>query len=143
MIITQFNITPKNVRPDNIPEFMLHQFYASKCITHHMSYVENHQQNGKVERKHQHLLNVGRAILYQFKVPNTYWSFALQFATFIFNRIPTLILHHKSPYQILCDKLPNLDTFKVLDYLCYVSTLQAHRTKLDHKERKSIFIGLN
>lgn len=77
MIITKFNITPKTVRSNNGPEFTLHQFYASKGITNHRCCVENPQQNGRVERKHQHLLNVGRAIIYHSKLPNTYWSFAL------------------------------------------------------------------
>lgn len=60
---------------------------------------------------------------------------------FIINRVPTPILHHKSPYQILHDNLPGMYTFKVFGSLCYAYTLQAHRTKLDHKVRKSIFLG--
>nr|ABD32757.1 Integrase, catalytic region [Medicago truncatula] len=62
MIHTQYNITPKTVRSDNGPEFLLTDFYASKGIIHHRSCVETPQQNARVERKHQHILNVARAL---------------------------------------------------------------------------------
>lgn len=63
------------------------------------------------------------------------------FSTFIINTVPTPIFKHKSPYQILDDKLPDSDSFKIFGSLCYASTLQVHRTKLDPKVRKCIFPG--
>lgn len=105
-----------------------------------MSYVKNSQQNRMGEKKHQNILNVGRTILYKYKLSKTYWSFSLQFATPI-NKVPTPILHHKSPYQIFHNKLPELNTFKVFASLCYASTLQAHGIKMDSKVGKSIFLG--
>jgi hypothetical protein len=94
-----------------------------------------------VERKHQHLLNVGRALLFQSKLPRQYWSYALLHATSIINHVPTPILHNLSPYQKLFDKIPDLTTFKVFGSLCYASTLLAHRTKLDSRARKCVFLG--
>ncbi|GAU31820.1 hypothetical protein TSUD_58210 [Trifolium subterraneum] len=58
LIENQFHKTPKIVRADNGLEFSLPSFYASKGIIHQKSCVETRQQNGRVERKHQHLLNV-------------------------------------------------------------------------------------
>jgi len=52
LVENQFHITPKTIRSDNGPEFLLSSFYASKGITHHRSCVETPQQNGRVERKH-------------------------------------------------------------------------------------------
>ena len=49
MIHTQYNVTPKTVRSDNGPEFLLTDFYASKGILHHRSCVETPQQNARVE----------------------------------------------------------------------------------------------
>lgn len=101
MAITQLHITPKNLRSDNGPEFMLHKLYTSKGITHHMSRVKNPQQNRMGERKHKHLLNLGRTILYKYKLSKTYWSFSLQFATAI-NTVPNLsfITSHLTKYFI-------------------------------------------
>jgi hypothetical protein len=89
------------LRTDNGPEFMLSSFYSSHGIVHQRSCVETPQQNGRVERKHQHILNVGRVLLYQFKLPPSYWSYALQHAVFLINRVPTPILQNQSPYFVL------------------------------------------
>jgi len=65
MIENQYNIVPKTVRSDNGPEFLIPDYYASKGILHQKSCVETPQQNGRVERKHQHSLNVAHALLFQ------------------------------------------------------------------------------
>jgi hypothetical protein len=117
------------------------QFYASKGIIHQTSCVESPEQNGRVERKHQHLLNVGRSLLFQAKIPKMFWSYAVQHATFLINRIPTPALQHKSPYEMLYNELPDLENLKVFGSLTYASTLQAHRTKLEPRSRTCIFLG--
>lgn len=101
MIQNQFHVTPKFVRSDNGPEFMLSDFYASLGILHQKICVETPQQNVRVERKHQHILNVGRALLFQSKLPSTYWSYAILHAVFLINRITTHILQNQSPFQVL------------------------------------------
>ena len=70
LIQNQHNVTPKIIRSDNGPEFLLSDFYASQGIIHQKSCAETPQQNGRVERKHQHILNVARALLFQSKLPN-------------------------------------------------------------------------
>jgi hypothetical protein len=69
MIKTQHNHDVKIIRSDNGPEFLMHEFYSSHGILHQTSCVESPQQNGRVERKHQHVLNVARALLYQSNLP--------------------------------------------------------------------------
>jgi len=141
LVENQFHITPQTIKTDNGAEFLLSSFYASKGITHHRSCVETPQQNGRVERKHQHLLNVGRALLYQSKLPASYWSYALLHAIFIINRVTSPHLHNKSPYHLLHNKIPDVHSFKVFGSLCYSTSLQAHRTKLSTRARKSVFLG--
>jgi hypothetical protein len=141
MIETQFNTCVKTIRTDNGPEFLIPDFYSSKGIVHQTSCVETPQQNGRVERKHQHLLNVGRSLLYQSKLPKQFWSYAVVHAAFIINRVNTLLLASKSPYHLLYNKPPDLSELKVFGSLCYASTLHVHRTKLDPRARKCIFLG--
>lgn len=89
VIGNQHNITPKMIRIDNGPRFMLSQFYASKGIKYKISCIEIPHQNKMVERKHQHFLNVGRELLYEAKLSKYYWSYATMYATFIIKRVPT------------------------------------------------------
>ncbi|KAK2359287.1 hypothetical protein QL285_084673 [Trifolium repens] len=141
MIQTQFNITIKCIRFDNGNEFLLRDFYAETGILHQTSCVGTPQQNGIVERKHQHILGVTRALLFQSNLPKSFWSHAVSHAIHIINRLPTPFLQNKSPYQILHNTLPDFSILKVFGSLCFASTLKAHRLKLDSRSRKCIYLG--
>ena len=69
MILNQFKVSIKVIRSDNGLEFALSSLYASKGILHQLSCVETPQQNTVIERKHQHLLNVARALRFHANLP--------------------------------------------------------------------------
>nr|KYP55041.1 Retrovirus-related Pol polyprotein from transposon TNT 1-94 [Cajanus cajan] len=72
LIKTQFDSVIKVIRSDNGTEFCMNDFYASKGIIHHTSCAYTPEQNGIVERKHGHLLNVARALMLQSNLPKIY-----------------------------------------------------------------------
>ncbi|GAU26487.1 hypothetical protein TSUD_294560 [Trifolium subterraneum] len=138
----QFNSKVKCVRSDNGKEFIsLSKFFISKGIQHQTSCVATPQQNGRVERKHQCILNIARALLLQSHLPSRYWGYATIHALFIMNRVPSSAIKGHIPYVALHNKLPELCHFRVFGSLCYVSTPNMHRSKFDNRARKCAFLG--
>lgn len=137
----QYDMKIKCIRTDNGQEFRLIDFFAKSGIIHQLSCVEDHQQNGTVERKHQHILMVARSLMFHSKIPIKLWGEAVLTAIHVINRMPTKILKNKSPYELLYKKLPSYAHFKVFGYLCFVSTLTRNRKKLDERASKCVFLG--
>ncbi|MCH96367.1 retrovirus-related pol polyprotein from transposon TNT 1-94, partial [Trifolium medium] len=55
--------------------------------------------------------------------------------------IPTPLLKDQSPYFLRFNQQPDLHDLKVFGSLCYASTTQNHRTKLDPRARKAVYLG--
>ena len=107
MIIIQFPKQVKVVRTNNGNEFKfspMKSFYREKGITHQTTCVDMPQQNGRVERKHRHVLNVARALRFQDKLPLSFWSECVLTKIYLINRMPNKLLNGKIPYEVLFQK---------------------------------------
>jgi transposase InsO family protein len=77
MVKNQFGKSVECVRTDNGLEFIasvVKCFYTENGILHQISCVYTPQQNGRVERKHRHILNVARDLRFQAHLPIDFWG---------------------------------------------------------------------
>ena len=121
---TQFHTTIKIVRSDNRIEFLSLQPFFTFCgIEFQRTCVYTPQQNGVVERKHHHILNVPRSLLFQSQVPLNFWGECILTAVYLINRTPSPLLSNKTPFEALYKRPPTFHHLKVFGcMLCNCST---------------------
>lgn len=142
MSLRQFDKLVKTIRTDNGTEFMvLKTYFRSQGIQIQTSCVDTPQQNGRVERKHRHILNVARACLFQARLPVSFWGQSVLTAAHLINRTPTRLLHGKSPYEVLFGSPPNYDALRVFGCLCYVHVKSRSKDKFSTRSRRCLFMG--
>lgn len=69
---THFQGLVKFIRTGNAPELcegILKPFCLNKGIVNQKSCVDTSQQNGVIERKHRHILEISKALFFQAKLP--------------------------------------------------------------------------
>ncbi|KAL4376288.1 hypothetical protein GQ457_02G028470 [Hibiscus cannabinus] len=141
MVKRQFDFDLKIFRSDNAQELKFTDLFARLGVVHQFSCVKTPQQNSVVERKHQHLLAVARALFFQSRVPIRFWGDCVLTATYIINRLPTPILHNKSPYEVLYAQAHSYSNLRTFGCLCFVSTLKANRNKFTERALPGVFLG--
>ncbi|GJS61155.1 ribonuclease H-like domain-containing protein [Tanacetum coccineum] len=117
------------VRSDNGIEIVnqtVNKFCNDKGIVHQTFCTYTPQQNGIAERKHRHLLNVVRSLLFHERIPLKMWTECILTATYLINRLPYSVLIRKSPYDIIYKKPPTLSHLRVFGCLCFATVVNNH-----------------
>ena len=110
----------KIVRSDNGIEFMcLTKYFVEHGILHQTSCVGMPQQNGPVEKKHHHILNVARALRFQAHLPIEFWGECVLTTEYLINRTPFVLFDGKTPYEILYGQAPSYKHIQTFGCLCY------------------------
>lgn len=142
LINRQFGQKIKRVRSDNGTEFKcLNAYFQKNGIIFETSCVGTPQQNGRVERKHKHILNVARALRFQGHLPLKFWGECVMAACYLINRTPSSVLNYKTPYECLFGKAPSLTEIRVFGCLAYAHNLQHKGNKFTSRTRKCVFLG--
>lgn len=132
----------KIVRSDNGAEFIgLRTFFAEQGVIHQTSCVDTPQQNERVERKHRHILNVARILLFQAKLPVKFRGESVLTATYLINRTPSSVLQNKTPYELIYGSAPSYDNLCTFGALCYARRIARNKDKFWDRIIKCIFIG--
>ncbi|GAA0140406.1 hypothetical protein LIER_01762 [Lithospermum erythrorhizon] len=119
MINTQFDKMIKSVRRDNGEEFVSMEFNSlvtDPGIIYQKICSYTPQQNDRMERKHKHLLQVARTLMFQ-------------------------LLNWQTPYEALHSKPLIFDHLKVFGCLCFASYNTPHKTEFQERAHLVVFLG--
>lgn len=98
-------------------------------------------QNGRAERKHRHIVEMGLTLLAQAHLPYTYWADAFIMAVYLINRLPTPILEMKTPMELLYSKEPEYKSLQPFGCACYPCLKPYNNHKFEFHSQKFVFLG--
>lgn len=145
LVGNQFSAKIQILRRDSGIEFVNQhctKLFNSRGILHHRSCTYIPQQNGVVERKHRHLLEVTRAIMFQSKAPINLWGDAVMQEAAIINVLPSKLLGWKCIMELFTGKKPDYIKLHVCGALCFHKLLSPDQ-KLEPRAHKSLFLGFS
>ena len=136
--------SPRRLRTDNGAEYTAKKF-TDYCrdskIKQEYTVPETPQQNGVAERFNRTLVEMGRSLLIQAKLPKRYWVRALSTAAHIRNLTVTANSQGKSPFELFTGKPPRRNHLRVFGCTAYVMKRKINLRKLDLRSVKAKFIG--
>ncbi|CAL1402230.1 unnamed protein product [Linum trigynum] len=144
MIQTQFGQTVRIVRSDPGGEFSSHpldRLFRSQGILTQKSCPGVSQQNGLVERKNRHVVELTRAMLLASHVPARFWPEAVATAVRLINYQITPVLGQLSPHYALFKTHPDYSRLRVFGCTCFVLLPRKDRSKLSSKTSRCVFLG--
>ncbi|KAJ0535144.1 putative RNA-directed DNA polymerase [Helianthus annuus] len=139
-----YSCTIKHLQYDGAPELIrgpMARFLSDSGIAYRISCPYTPQQNGVAERKNRHLSEVARALLFHARLPKKFWYDAYATAAFLINRLPSPVLHHSSPYEVLFGSRPDYSLLRTFGCLCYPFLGDTRADKLSPKSTPCIFVG--
>ena len=97
-------------------------------------------QNGLVENPNKIFGQMMRCMLHSSELGPEYWSYALQHAVYIRNRLPHFTIK-TSPYEAFTSLQPDLSGLRIFGSRVYARKPGRRKAKLDHNVYKGYFLG--
>jgi hypothetical protein len=132
------------VRSDNGTEFKNtnnEEYLDEEGIGHELSVPYTPQKNGIVERKNRILIEATRTMLDEYKTSDSFWAEAINTACHAINRLYLHKLRHKTTYELLTAKKPNVSYFRVFGCKCFILNKNLQISKFAPKVDEGIFFG--
>ncbi|KAI0524563.1 hypothetical protein KFK09_003940 [Dendrobium nobile] len=144
LIQNQFNTKIKTLRSDaggEYTSYLFKSYLLAQGIAQQFCCPHTPEQNGLVERKHSHLLDITITLLLAASLPHLFWADALLTANYLINSLPSKAIHLKIPFQQLFHSLPSYNHLCVFGCQCFPHLLHHAPHKLSPRSTKCTFIG--
>lgn len=79
--------------------------------------------------------------MFQASLPVRFWCECVLTACHLINRIPSSVLHGKTPFGMLYDVPPNFSALKVFGSLCFAHKILRDKHKFGERSRQCVFMG--
>jgi histone deacetylase 1/2 len=110
-------------------------------VIHRLICPHTHHQNGVVERKHRHIMDLGLTLMSQASLPITFWDYAFLTAVYLINRLPSASVNFQIPYSILFHQQPDYKFLKVFGCAFFPLLMPYHSHKFDFRSQECLFLG--
>jgi histone deacetylase 1/2 len=119
----------------------LSTFFTRMGISHLVSCPHAHQQNGSVERKHSHIVEVGLTLLAHASMPLKFLDEAFITAVFLINHLPSKVINQETPFFRLYGRDPDYNFLKTFGCACWPNMRPYNDKKLEFRSKKCVFLG--
>ena len=109
----------RTIQTDWGGEFRSFSTYLAQFGIYQASLSSYSHQNGIIEIKHRHIVDIGLTLLAQANLPLKFWWSAFHTAVFLINKLPTPTWNNISSYQKLFHQKPNYNFLRTFGYACY------------------------
>src|ERR1044072_7540807 len=116
-------------------------FLKNQGILHRLICPHTHHQNGVIERKHRHIVELGLTLLAHASIPLSYWDHSFQTSVYLINRLPSKSVHNSIPYTLLFNKTPDYSFLRTFGCSCFPNTRPYNKHKLDFRTQHCVFLG--
>jgi hypothetical protein len=140
----EFELKVKKIRSDNGSEFknlQVEEYLKEEAVKHEFSAPYTPQQNGVVERKNRIFIDMVRTMLGEFKMPDRFWSEAVNTACHAINRLYLHRLLKNTSYELLTGNKPNVSYFRVFGSKCYILVKKCRHSKFAPKAIEGFLLG--
>jgi transposase InsO family protein len=132
------------VRSDRGGEYLSAEFdkyLKDQGITRQLTVHDSPQQNGVAERLNRTLVEHARAMLLAKDLPKFLWAKAINYATWLKNRLPSRTIPGHTPYELINKSKPNLAAAHEFSSKVYIHTPDVG--KLEARAEEAVFVGVD
>ncbi|CAH9134641.1 unnamed protein product, partial [Cuscuta epithymum] len=119
----------------------MRDIFLQNGILFRKSCPDTPEQNGVAERKHRHLLELARIMLFEAKMPAIFWVDAVFTATYIINRLSTPNLNGATPFEKLFHHSLDYYSMRIFGCACFPNFNVNSSNKLSTRSTLCVFLG--